>query len=82
MQTAGALVPECSTFRADIATEKLIKFWQKLSKKYVVNNVLRSTNLLILFGIRRTVKTNHKVHIGKDLFHVFSVQDGLKQGDA
>jgi hypothetical protein len=48
-------------------------------------------NILIEFSIPRQLvrliemclnKTHRKVHIGRNLFHEFPIQDGLKQGDA
>jgi len=40
----------------------LIKFWQKLTKQEVPYFILRSTNLLILFGIR-----NNCLHGGRNI---------------
>jgi hypothetical protein len=56
IHTAEPLPPEPSSFDAEIAIEKLKRYklpgtdqiWQE-----VIHYVLRSTNLLILFGIRK-----------------------------
>jgi hypothetical protein len=61
MHTADPLVPEASSFKVEIAVEKLKRcklhgidqILAELIQAGVIHYVLVSTNLLILFGIRR-----------------------------
>jgi hypothetical protein len=59
MHTAEPLVPESSCFEVEIAIEKL-KIFESLgiSKQKVTHYALRSTNFLILFGIRKNCHSN------------------------
>jgi hypothetical protein len=63
IHTAEPLVPEPSYFEVEIATESfkgqvVIKFRQNWSKPEGIHYVLRSTNLLIIFEIRKNCQSS------------------------
>jgi hypothetical protein len=57
---AEPLVPEPSPVKVEIAIEiwVLISFWPNRSKKEAKHHVLRYTNVLVLYGIRRNCRSN------------------------
>jgi hypothetical protein len=68
MQIAEPLVPEPSCFKFEIVIEELKRYKSpsndqilaELIQTEVIHYVLRSTNLLILLGIRRNCHSNGK----------------------
>jgi hypothetical protein len=70
MHAAEPLVPERSSFKVEITIEKLKRYKapaidqilaQKFSKQEAIHCILKSTNLLILFGIRKNYYSSRRI---------------------